>query len=360
MWWKRVLMAALATAFALLLGEAALRIADVHPGPYPPSLYERDEDCVYRLSPGFRMQARGYTVQISEQGFRDRFYGEKPPGVTRILVLGDSYVFGQGCALDETFTKVMERMGKGLEVINAGVGGYGTLNELRLFRKYGLALKPDIVILCFYEGNDLVDNLVFSLIRPRDERAGPLEERLFSHLRVYELLRCSLRIVRMKMNWLLGPEEQPLPGVTVPGGLDPTRENPMAQFVRRTGPKLDRAWTLTVNAIAELHEVAKENRAKLVVVSVPANFQVTTADWREALPGGATYAEYYAPDVVTLRLGLTCADMGIPFLSLLRPFQQAAAKQRLYLRPDGHLNPAGHRLAAELILTELRRWELVP
>src|SRR5262249_55677907 len=56
------------------------------------------------------------------------------------------------------FTARLEKAGKGeLEVLNAGVGGYGTVQEYLYMMSDGVAVRPDIVLLMFYE-NDLTDN----------------------------------------------------------------------------------------------------------------------------------------------------------------------------------------------------------
>ena len=66
------------------------------------------------------------------QGMRaDRDYAYvKPPGIKRIITIGDSFTSGVGAENDQTFSSVLEReldlAGHRIEVLNTGVGGFGT------------------------------------------------------------------------------------------------------------------------------------------------------------------------------------------------------------------------------------------
>jgi len=98
-----------------------------------------------------------HTVVINALGQRDRprTYGHS--GTPRVLVLGDSFVEAMQVDLDETFSARLERE-LGIEMLNAGVSGYSTDNELRAFVGRGRAYAPDAVLLVFYVGNDVLEN----------------------------------------------------------------------------------------------------------------------------------------------------------------------------------------------------------
>lgn len=105
------------------------------------------------------------SVKISSQGLNDREFSlEKPKETTRILMLGDSIIGGLEVSQEETIAKQLEsllvgRAGEGIEVINGGHYNYGTDQELLFYRHRGREFEPDIVILGFFPGNDIADNL---------------------------------------------------------------------------------------------------------------------------------------------------------------------------------------------------------
>lgn len=107
---------------------------------------------------------------INGEGFRSKkeLNYDKPPGTIRIMTLGDSFTIGYEVQQEETYSAILEKYlrGKGypVEVINTGVSGFGTAEELIFFQEEGLKYHPDVVILGFYE-NDLTDNIRSDLFR---------------------------------------------------------------------------------------------------------------------------------------------------------------------------------------------------
>jgi hypothetical protein len=103
-------------------------------------------------APNTRAFLMGVDVRISSQGLRDREYlYAKPAGVFRVLMLGDSTVLGWGVKAEDTAAKVLEReLGGGFEVINTGVGNYGTVQEFTYYKTYGRLFHPDLVILQYF------------------------------------------------------------------------------------------------------------------------------------------------------------------------------------------------------------------
>lgn len=111
---------------------------------------------VYELVPGAQGTCFGAEVTVNSRGFRDAEYVvPKPPGVRRIVVLGDSITFGYDLALEDTFPERLEARfaaeGRPIEVCNLGVTGYDTLQETRMLERVGMALEPDLILVghCF-------------------------------------------------------------------------------------------------------------------------------------------------------------------------------------------------------------------
>jgi lysophospholipase L1-like esterase len=97
-------------------------------------------------------------VVLNEFGFRGSPRTiEKPANRRRILVLGDSFTEGVQVGDRDLFTARMEMADPELEVINTGVGGYGTVQQYLYLKSEGLRFNPDMVLLMFFE-NDLTDN----------------------------------------------------------------------------------------------------------------------------------------------------------------------------------------------------------
>ena len=127
--------------------------------------YLYDENLGWRNIPDWRATTFGKPLTINSVGHRmQREYGhEKPAAVKRILVLGDSYAWGYGVADDDLFCELLQdrldQREPSWEVINTGVSGWGTDQQYLYLKQEGLAFDPDIVVLAFFIGNDVDNNV---------------------------------------------------------------------------------------------------------------------------------------------------------------------------------------------------------
>ena len=88
-------------------------------------------------------------VRINSHGFRgaERSFA-RLPNQRRVIILGDSFVWGFGVEEDQMFTQQLEhRLGDNDEVINLGVSGYSTDQELLLYGSVGHQYQADLVVL---------------------------------------------------------------------------------------------------------------------------------------------------------------------------------------------------------------------
>lgn len=121
-----------------------------------------DPDVVYELKPNLVGMFRQRTIRTNRAGLReDRDYSEdKPPGVFRIVGIGDSNMFGWGLDQGRSYLDLLEEKlaetrpdQRSYEVINCAVPGYNTTMEVAALRHRCLRYDPDLVIIHFV-GND--------------------------------------------------------------------------------------------------------------------------------------------------------------------------------------------------------------
>ena len=100
-----------------------------------------------------------YDLNINSLGLRGaEITREKPAGVRRIAVLGDSFVWGIGASDAELFTTQLEQRIPNSQVLNFGVAGYGTV-QYQLLTEQVLSLDPDAVVVGFCLGSDFTDSV---------------------------------------------------------------------------------------------------------------------------------------------------------------------------------------------------------
>jgi len=408
----RVALAVLGLALALLLLEGGVRLMGIAPPAEAlPPLWEPHPYLGWFHIPnsgGLWYSEYGEyqaDVHINARGLRDREIGyDNPHNAYRILVLGDSYAEGLHVALEETFAKQLETRladaGHAVEVINAGVSGWGTDQEAIFYVVEGFRYEPDLVLLLLFTRNDILNNY------------GPLEtarveavQKPFFDLNGNELLmppfpfeappgtgsppppllafgdwlRARSALYRLTTPYLrnipatrrvLGPLGL-LGGVGVALADEP--DLPVTFEVYQTPPSQawEEAWALTGALIRRLDEEVHTRDARLGVIIVNAPEQVYDDRWAaaseamvqaEGISPGPTDDVIWDSEAPNHRLAAILDEAGIPYLDLLPAFQEAATKREtppLYFRFDFHWTPAGHALAAQAVGAFLREQGLV-
>jgi lysophospholipase L1-like esterase len=160
----RLLLLSLGVAIPCLLLEVLSRILPLDWSEERARFYQYDPELGWRgkanASGTFRTIDFSTWVQLNSHGLRaSEIPYEKGVQERRILVLGDSFVWGYGVNADQRFT---ERLHEGLAkstVINAGCSGYGTDQELLFYRSEGKRYSADVVIVALHLRSDLKNNI---------------------------------------------------------------------------------------------------------------------------------------------------------------------------------------------------------
>lgn len=184
----RKLTLSLASLFlALLAAELLIRIAGAAPevGAIRKGRFQLSSNprIGYEPVPGLRYEGTDlafydYQGAGNSLGYRDREHSvEKPPGVFRIVVLGDS--IGAGLRVErfeDTFPALLERLlrerGHNAEVINLSVSGYNTLQEVETLKERGLRYQPDLILLAYaLNDRERVDGAILETLL-KERQAG--------------------------------------------------------------------------------------------------------------------------------------------------------------------------------------------
>jgi len=286
--------------------------------------------------PSFRYTLAGSETAINRLGYRGReVSAARAPGRKRIVMLGDSITFGYGVRDGETFSAVLESLDPRLEVVNLGVQGYGTDQELLKLEREGLAYAPDVVVLNVCLANDLLDNAasrsIYDGVYPKPYfrlEDGRLVE-VSGHVALSAPRRLALLLSQRSALFNLLLDLTPVDRARYQRGLAGTAE------VEPAEP----AFAVTFALVRRAADETRERGAAFVALLYP-----SLRDFIRPSRRAARFRE--APEL-----------RGVTVVDLLPRFQArgfTAATFDRYSR-DGnlHLTAEGHRLAAAVILEVL-------
>jgi hypothetical protein len=290
-------------------------------------------------------------VRFNAQGLRGpEIPAGRTPGVPRVVVLGDSFVEGRQVSDDDVATEVMRRRAAGtgltLEVINAGIGGYGTGEELILWRKLARAFRPDLVLVGFYP-NDIRNNIHRKLFEVIDGVVTPRRPpRAPRHRWLYDLQSLLASRSHLFMLCQLGIDRLQEEDAATPGEAEEA-------FQRVPSPEIDAGWDLTLALLGQLGREVEAEGARFAVVVFPTRFQVDD----QVMAAHARSAGLDPNDLdlraPQRRFAEWSARTGVPTIDLLDGFRARNRSNTFYYTIDAHWNRQGQHLAGELMLDEL-------
>lgn len=333
---------------SLVLVELAVRLLIPQiTEPHPRGFYTADAEIGFFPTPNqsYVQTTDEWNVQvtINAHGLRGAELGARKPDERRLLVLGDSFTFGHAVENDETYPKVIEQFFRSdsipsISVINAGVDGYGTIQEAIWFERIVDEVAPDAVLLGFFTANDFFDNLQLNkydiingylVMVSRHGTRLLLTQRLGIPPKIKIFLRTHCHLYTLAMNaWTKA--------LVLAGFAD--NEQTLDIYREEPGPDLRKAIIVTRNALVRLKNACEKRQIPIGIVVIP-DGRISIFN---ALDGKVGYRFERAGKIVQ-----ELADQEqIPFLDLTEAFEN---KSDYYYPVDGHWNTQGHAHAGRVI-----------
>jgi hypothetical protein len=386
---KKELILAMVVMLALpVVAELALRLVRIQ---FDPQLYIADQRRGWALRAGAEGIVTSETkqyVRINDLGFRDanRSY-EKPQNTIRIAVLGNSWTEALQVPINKTYCSLLEHKltelgcfsGKNTEVLNFGVSGYSTAQELITLREEVWKYSPDIIVVAFYSARDIANNVrtlnnaadpeqspyfIFSgnslvlddsfrslpAVRKRQIMIQRVRAEVNEHIRVLQGINALVRRGRVLVATAAIKER-----ARREGGVD-TLEHSI--YAPPTQPALQEAWRVTEGLIIAIRDEVSSHGAQLHIVTLPNRPQVIP-DLAKRL---AFMRALGVPDLsyADRRINALGIREGISVTNLAPLLSEYARVHQVYLNGfdetnlgGGHWNEIGHQLAAETIAASI-------
>lgn len=359
------------TLSALVVLELALAL---QPRSIEARMQINDPYIGYRHVPGgvfdYKKEDFSVRVRFNSLGFHDREHNvTKPPGMFRVVVLGDSFMDALQVDYEDTFAHRLEqelrRLNVSAEVINLGMRGFQTQQELLTLERYGSQFQPDLVLLAFFV-NDVLDNranaseLSLEFLRSRQYET-PVEGEFFRRLPDFAQVfaRLAQRVFPntyvLVQKWLWSQW----------GDKSDYYPDPYNNLRADSPPSLREGWNRTEQYLRQARDQAAARDAKFFLFYIPLREAVYPDLWRQELSRYPPLRNLTVDfDSMPRALSSIVAEEDIPFLDLGPGFREYANRTGQYTYFTGaleaHWNAAGHRVAAALVAEALVRQGAAP
>ncbi len=284
-------------------------------------------------------------LDINADGCRGPELRPRNANVSRVVFLGDSVMFGSGLEYEETLPYLAgERLGPGVEAVNAAVPGMSLADEVDLLEKKAGRLDPDLVVVGFY----LNDPVRSYLLEQEYGGLDPLLTSIITRLRGGSVLFNLLweRVLAMK---LVAAQS------VSTGWVRPFQERAWVDdraaysgIIRLAPDDFGASWTPSAwpgvaEQLKRLAKLCARRHARPAVLIFPASIQAESK---------------VADDYPQQRMKEICKAEGIPVFDLL-PLLRAHAAEHLFF-DQCHLTPRGAALAADGVARWITAERLVP
>ena len=305
-------LVAVSILLTLLLAEAALRVFDMFPPPDPkprrPNLFTSDAVTGYRLKPSLQTTYHyppdspvAIPLVSNSLGFREnRELFEEDPR-TRILVVGDSFIFGSGVRSEERISEVMESMEPAWRVDSMGMPGWGIDSMVRALEHVLPGLKLDSVILAVYCDD-------FRRVHPYYAGMGYAASK-------YDLVDGEL-------------VSKPFP---VPSGIQNLRLWQAGYRLATNNFLVHDRFDINAALLERFMELSENHEFEPVILFLPGKTDTPIHKRERAF------------------LNTWTSERSVPYLDLT-PVIHGAGVSNTYIAGNWHWNPEGHRIAAEAVL----------
>ena len=358
------------TVLVLVVGtELVLRVV-YHPR-FVGSVIRYDPVTGWSLLPGAHLVSddpdRGFHnhIDVDSFGLREReFDAHRRHGTRRVLIVGDSIVFGSGLETKERFSDMLAAsLPDSIEVINAGMPGWGNDQEMLLYETRLRALHPDLVVLEITAGNDIVNNaldgaLIEGGTKPHFELAGDslrlippvTPPPLGASIRIKRWLKKSRLLLFVKRRLEQRREVQTVKQSAEysPHGFESYRHlSHWSVYDTRASDAVDAAWAVTERILARFAGDCRADSTAFLAFAFPLKMELNVA-WRDEMirrtGADASSLDFGLP---YRRLSAFCGKNGIEFDYPLEAMRAAGPPDSLYFGLDSHPDARANRAIAD-------------
>lgn len=343
---KNMVLIVVGVFLSLFIVEIVLRLwAPPIAGQGMAQIYQPSSFFTWDLIPGESGNGvNGNSIHINSAGFRDEESSlRKQAGIHRIMVIGDSFTFGSGVNVEDTYCEQLERLlhntNSPHEVINCGVVGYDMWQYFEVLKRKVLPYQPDLVIIGVF-----FDDIGAS--RPPYEDSNewkgglPYKKKtpgLMNHFYTMNFIKNCNYQFETRIRYLIN------------GGYLKYIEKRKGRFKSTLDKTVidkmeEQKRSDFTETLQKFVSTAKTSGSEVLIVMIPDAVQLHDPQMQ-----GINHFVKQA-----------CLRIGVHFIDTTPRFEKESDPASLYLFPvDPHTSPKGHRIIAEAIADQIKKFALL-
>lgn len=342
-----------------------------------------------------------YRVSINSIGIRDKQITlPKDENIYRIAILGDSYTYGWGVNITDTWVRRLENQikvaDKTVETVNLGKPGADPIYYLELAKVAIPIIEPDLIIIALLQGDDLLAVCGSELKKTKENLINKILNYMFPNIsrkvRKYFTQRYLTKQGRGKPALFTSAEKNQeyarnsakeivsqfnekekerfnklddeirnafLDGLINPFLISVAIKSPEVTIIPledSTSPTIAPCIEKLTQILSEINSISKKAGAKTVVVSIPQGFYVNQYAWEnmkrlqfEVCP------EMLTSENIDKHFILSAEKASLPCFILTPEFREQKDNPNLFFPIDGHPTSEGHKLIAYIISEKLKK-----
>jgi SGNH hydrolase-like domain, acetyltransferase AlgX len=286
--------------------------------------------------------APDYDFHLNSKGFKDvEFDVQKEKNTYRILGLGDSFAFAvvpYQYAYLTLLEEILNQSSKKTELINMGIPATNPKDYFAVLMNEGLELKPDLVLISFFIGNDFVEK----------------KRKLYTYSYVASFINYLITVNRAFEGGVVHPDlvyNDTAPRFSDSAFLALERER--SEIYRRQSKQFESDLATTLSYLKQIKQQCDLHHIALAVLLIPDEVQVNQALQSKVLKAFSSSKNDFDFTLPNRLLAASLKEENIDVFDLLDDFSRASSRTTLYKPNDTHWNIAGNKLAAEMIAQNL-------
>lgn len=353
----------LSLGLAVAVAEVVLRAG----GFRMPRILPPDVRHSYDFNPNGRFIYRGYLpgtfedfeneVGLNSQGFHDYEHPAARPATNtyRIMILGDSYVAALSVPIEDNFCHLIERKLRvedplrcgSYENIALGRGSQAQETELEWLRKYGPEFKPDLVLLVFFCGNDVMENsdrlygAAQKFAAHYVSQVVPRKIEFFNHALIFPRSRLNGLVAEALTTWY----SENLFRFDHSIRREDLESPELGVYQSPLSPEWENAFTRSASLLDHIRSNCDGLHAQLTLACLVSPQAVGDLGHQELIGAKQFGLDLKRPE---RWIASWCTEQKVPYLLLSGDLGRAGPR-RVFWRHDGHLNECGNKVVADAL-----------